>query len=1125
MANLFDTFVPKPSGGNLFDTPIATSNKFDLNTIEGLSTRANQVGLGKEASAITNTTPKLSFLQRLGAGLSAFNPAQAISIGMEKGLGAGLLEYPKSIVQGIGSAITGTDYQPDRKYFSDIAEKEGITNGIAKFGLGFVGDVLLDPSTYFGGAIAKGVLKTASVGTNIGLKTVGRVAPEVEIGLRMAGTGVQDAFGRAFVAGYKATEGAMGDVLSSMGVKSKKLIQSASDQLANLGVKGLTEAQRLEVGLKSALGKQSEFLLGEEVSKDAIQRVNELFPDLKVKNARHAEQILNDLENTTQKSVAEIRTNVDKIVKPFFEARQTAIKSGSLVESKTGIQGTPALGSFAKVDDLNRVVDGLKEQLSKLRKGRQAVGALGEQTFQDLGGAITKEEAANAHNALINYEEQRLSETIDNLSTKLENLKNKPKVSGGIKSSKIPLAPEMTPAEVIVYGERMIKKLQNDLADKSRLLTTATAGRTTATKLITEAQKTGDFSKIEAINPELSNKLDVKFDTPQQQEYFAKQQARAQEFAKMADIKDPYAVYFPFLKDDVVKKFVTDIEKSGIRVGSEGYKKQFKNILTTENIKLDPAEAFFTREAQIIADTTARETLQNFVSKYGKPVTEFASEQEARQAGFRLLKEKGGFGKPVGYVGEWDAKLFNDLIRPEFTTINALAKATGFDAVTGLFKRSVTGLFLPFHVRNFMSGIIQNFETLGVGALNPINMNIGRRIAYIIGKGGEVPNAFKDVVVGGKPMKFGDVLKPFMDRFSGDTFYHEDFNQALKAGTELKKVAGTFSKTSAKETVKTLGLGQEGIPFKLARTTGQFLEHQQKATAYITALGQGKTIPEALALAERAGFDYRAVTAFESQVMRRIMPFYSFTRKNIELQLKTLGENPERINQVLRLFGNAGELFGGQISPEEKAQLPSFIRDALGIKLEDTPDGLKQYISSFGTPIEAFTQLFGSNPVLRAISVMNPLLKAPIEIGIGKDSFRQKDLQDVYDAREYKNAPQVLKDLLDIREVQKDVLKKNAQGKLVAVGKRTEYQADPVKLLIARSLFTSRGVSYLDQVFGGDLQGFVKAMKLVTGFKPQQINLEATKAVEDKRQKRALTDLLTKTGAVAEFSRPFIPKN
>lgn len=879
-------------------------------SLESLVRLAQQKGLGDEVAKIVNEKPKLSFLQRLGAGLGAFNTANAVITAKEKGLGAGIFEYGKDIAKGIASAVTGTDYQPDRKTYSDVAAQLGVQNGIAKFGLGFVGDVLLDPTTYFGGAIARGVTRGAAGATELGLKGVGRLAPEIETGLRQVGTGLQDAFGRAFVAGYKSTNGAQEDVLSFMSKNSKELLENAAQQLDHLGVRGLSKDQLLEVGLKTALGKQAEFLLGEQ------------------------------------------------------------------------------LGS-----------------------------------------------------------------------------------------------------------------------------------RTAATQLVDEASKTGDFSKIANIDKDLAEKLNIQFETEGQQKYFQAQQERARQFAERAGVEDPYSVYMPFLKKQVQDKFVNEIKNAGIQVGSEGYLKQFKNILTTENIELNPVKAFATREGQIITNTNTRKFLEDFVGKYGKPLDAFSSESDAAQAGYKILKEKGGFGKSVGYVGEWDAKLFNDLIRPEFQTINMLAKATGFDAITQLFKRSVTGLFLPFHVRNYLSGAIQNFEVLGVDALNPKNLAAGQRIAYLMGAGKEIPEGV--ISIGGKSEKFADVMKPFMERFSGDTFYQNDFLTAIDDNAKaLKDAVPTFSKETLKETLKTGGLGQDAITFRAARAVGQFIEHQQKATAYITALNQGKSIPEALKLAEIAGFDYRMLTQFESQVMRRIIPFYSFTRKNIELQLRTLGENPQRINQVLAFFQNMGD----PISYDEKKSLPDYIKESLGIKLADSPEGLQRYVASFGTPIEAFAQLFGSNPVLRTISQTNPLFKVPIEIGIGKDSFRQKDLKDVYDAREYKSAPQFIKDLLGLKPIEKDVLKKLPDGKLIKTGTRTTYPADPVRLLIARSLFTSRGVTYLDQVFGGDLQGFTKALKTTTGIKPQQVDIEQQKSINASNKERAVEDLLTKYGVTKQFKKTYVPK-
>ena len=1012
MANLFDDPISKKNAGNIFDVPKVSSKKVDLSTLEGLTQKANELGYQSDVEKII-PEPKLSSLQRLGKGLGAFNPAEAVLTGMEEGVGAGILEYGKDIATGIGSAVTGKDFEEERRTFSDVAEKMGIENKIAKFGIGFLGDVFLDPSTYFGGALIKGLSAVAKGGTNIALKGIGKLAPEVEAGTRLIGTGLQDAVGRAVQYGYKATKGAREDVLSFLTKTQKAKLGLAASNLDRLGTGTLSKAQQEEMALRLIAGKRAEF--GARELADSIDVSKPLY---------HAGGGASEMQNGIT-----ILTPEQKLKYPT--------SGGGYV----GLSTTNDL-NYAKM--ISNTVTGADSNVVEMYLKKSAkVFDVGEKHIDDLTG-----------------------KEIEELSKKYDVLKSSQEGEYRILNSDV--------VKTKTQVDAMIKR----------------SG---------EAAREATFKDV---SPETARLIEQQIE-------------RTKKFA-MGITDNPYETYFPFIKKDSVEKFLN--ETTGIKIGSEGYRKKFRNLLTNENMELDPAKAFFTREAQVVSDKMTADFLDGFVKKYGKPLSEFDSTDDAIKSGYQLIKDKGMFGKELGFVNKYDADLIRNSLNADYPVINMLAKATGFDAVTSLFKRSVTGLFVPFHVRNFMSGIIQNYEALGAAALNPMNMNVGRKIAYMLAKNEKFPNEL--IEIGGKKIKLSQLIKPFANRFSGDTFYNNDFLQAIEKGAELKQVQGAFSKGALKETLKTAGLGTEGTPFKIARAVGQFIEHQQKATAYVTAVSQGKTIPEALSLAEKAGFDYRALTKFESQIMRRIIPFYSFTRKNIELQLKTLGENPQRINQILAFFNNLGE----PISPEEKGGLPDFIRESIGVKLEDTPDGLKQYISSFGTPIEAFTQLFGSNPVLRAISMMNPILKAPIEIGIGKDSFRQKDLQEVYTANEYKKAPQVIKDLLDIHEVQKDILAKNSKGKLVKVGERTEYQADPVRLLIARSLFTSRGVSYLDQVFGGDLKGVVKLLKTTTGFKPQQVNLETVKAVKEKEQKRALEDLLTKRGDVRQYKSVYEPK-
>src|SRR3990167_10826483 len=162
-----------------------------LASVDGLLKLAKEKGV-TGAGEIADED-KMSFLERLSAGLGALNPAEAIMRDYDQ-TESFISAYPKNVLQGMASALTGNDYgeQTKKRYFSDVVEAAGIENKYARFGLGLVGDIFLDPSTYFGGSLVRMSLKhVAAPLVDVGLKGIGRAAPGVGGGLRGTGTGAQ----------------------------------------------------------------------------------------------------------------------------------------------------------------------------------------------------------------------------------------------------------------------------------------------------------------------------------------------------------------------------------------------------------------------------------------------------------------------------------------------------------------------------------------------------------------------------------------------------------------------------------------------------------------------------------------------------------------------------------------------------------------------------------------------------------------------------------------------------------------------------------------------------------------------------------------------------------------------
>ena len=576
---------------------------------------------------------------------------------------------------------------------------------------------------------------------------------------------------------------------------------------------------------------------------------------------------------------------------------------------------------------------------------------------------------------------------------------------------------------------------------------------------------------------------------------------RRLKFSEIADITEPFENYFPGINKQTLKGVNKAV--STMKVGTEGYKKQFKNLLKGEDILKDPAEAFARNEYEIVRNVLIRRDLSRYIKTYGKPLKEFTSDIEAKKLGYTLVKEKGIGGKELGYLKDIDKKFIDNLISPEFNTVDQLARATGFDYLTGLFKRYVTGIFAPFHVRNYISGNIQNFEKLGAEVFKPDNIADGLKATTKIVRGKSLTGTTN---IAGKVKSVKSVWAPFKKRFKDASQYIADWDQYI-TDDSVKIIDSNLKKLNP--------LDAENFMFKGARVVGNFIETQQKAIAYVTSLRQGKSINDALKLAEKAGFDYRMITPFESKVMKRIIPFYAFTRKNLELQATTLLNQPQRISYFTKLFK---ETFQPKTEDDVKPEwMSEYFMQNIGV----TEKGEKQVIAGFGTPIEEFAYKFSGNPVLKFLSQTNPLIKYPLEKATGKDFFRNQDLKDVYSASEYSKAPDIVKNILQVHKIEKPVY---IDGKKTNETKNV-YVADPERLHIARNLFTARIVNYLETLFEEeDLTGAARVVKLTTGVKPYTIDEETVKYFEDKDKREKLMSILKRLDIIKEFSIPYLPK-
>lgn len=578
-----------------------------------------------------------------------------------------------------------------------------------------------------------------------------------------------------------------------------------------------------------------------------------------------------------------------------------------------------------------------------------------------------------------------------------------------------------------------------------------------------------------------------------QQEVFEKGlKPEIDNLADMAGLDDAFKVdaYYPIMDVEKMDK----VDKTGrvLAQGNKGYLDEYKAALGDEKILKKPIEAFSRREMEVARDVLNKETLDSAVKQYGLSKEAFDKLDDATKALYKEIKDKKLGGKSVGFLKARDAEFINDYLFPEFKTIDILAQASGYDGLTKTFKTAVTSWFPAFHARNFVSGVAQNYEVFGKEGLNPTNYMTALGIA----KGSPLPLVIKNWR--GKVMYQGtgdDLLKAIKAKFGGASRYVSDL------GDYIDDIGG--GKFQFKKIVDP------------GRKLGNAIETYHKIAGTVMGLKQGKGLDEAMSLAEKAGFDYTKITKFEAKIMRRMIPFYTFMRKNAALQLDTLVHHPERIINQAKLANGLSEMLGGKVTEEDVKGLPDWVLSGLGFKMSNG-----QYLSQFGLPIEEFIATVNS-PLMKTLTSLNPIIKYPLESELGYDFFRKQEIVDIknvapatgaklYELDQKGYLPTWLSDSLNIT-------KREYKGEDI-------YEMSPTKLHLLRNLPTARLQNTFERMFDEDIKSAEKWTAFFSGAKIYDIDLEKQAYFKEKDLRTDIQRQLLELGEGQQFKTFYIYK-
>jgi hypothetical protein len=136
----------------------------------------------------------------------------------------------------------------------------------------------------------------------------------------------------------------------------------------------------------------------------------------------------------------------------------------------------------------------------------------------------------------------------------------------------------------------------------------------------------------------------------------------------------------------------------------------------------------------------------------------------------------------------------------------------------------------------------------------------------------------------------------------------------------------------------------------------------------------------ALAAVMKYHFDYSDLSKFERNVMRRVIPFYTWFSRNFPLQITNIVQQPGKYAAYTHLKHNM------ELGVPEDETVPSYYADLLAIRLPFSSSGSRIY----ATPDLPFVQLSKTLDVSQLGSQLNPVIKVPLESYTNYKLFEQR---------------------------------------------------------------------------------------------------------------------------------------
>lgn len=172
-----------------------------------------------------------------------------------------------------------------------------------------------------------------------------------------------------------------------------------------------------------------------------------------------------------------------------------------------------------------------------------------------------------------------------------------------------------------------------------------------------------------------------------------------------------------------------------------------------------------------------------------------------------------------------------------------------------------------------------------------------------------------------------------------------DLNVRREGATVTEQAAAALNEASVK-----MGGKLELNPFRAGRTAAEAADNVMRVRHVLGRLQRGDSLEEAVLSTKNFLFDFNDLTDIERNVFRRTVFFYTWTRRNLPLQLEMLVTEPRSAQYWNHAFRAMNDDEAKRRA--DAALMPAWVREQMGVVLAEDHKGTLQVVTGAGLPLE-----------------------------------------------------------------------------------------------------------------------------------------------------------------------------